>query len=152
MGNGTPLACSKLGGVARYLHLYLLSFYFQSSVISCLGKLSYKIVGCIKVFHSFMSESCIRGCAIVYDEILMRSFLFALLHLVFFPRNQSYMLILWGVLVLYQVWLWKLYWILANIALVIATITNVEQRGVIHASLLFCFLLLVFLSSLCSYA
>ena len=94
---------------------------FESSVISCLGKLSYKIVGCIKVFHSFMSESCIRWCAVVYDEILMRSFLFALLHLVFFPRNQPYMLILMGVLIIYQVWLWKLYLILANIALVMTT-------------------------------
>ena len=27
LGNGTPLACSKLGGVPRYL--YLLSFIFR---------------------------------------------------------------------------------------------------------------------------
>jgi len=127
---------------------------FESGVISCLGKLSHKLVVCIKVFHSFMSESCICGCAVVYDEILMRSFLFALLHLVFFPRNQPYMLILWGVLALYQVWLWKLYWNLANIALVIATISYVKQRRVILMPLYCRWILLSLLNLqkfLCSY-
>ena len=51
----------------------------------------------------------------------MRSMLVSSLHLVLFPRNQPYMLIFMGVLILYQVWLRKLYLILANIALFITT-------------------------------
>jgi len=54
-------------------------------------------------------ESCILECGVVYDGILMRSLLVSSLHSVFSSRNWSYMLILMGVLTLYQVWLWKLY-------------------------------------------
>ena len=66
-------------------------------------------------------ESCICECGVIYDGILMRSLLVCLLHSVFSPRNRPYMFILMGVLILYQVWLWKLYLILENIALVITT-------------------------------
>ena len=73
MGNGTPLACSKLGGVPGIFILYL--FVVKFSVISCLGKLSYEIGVCIEVYHSFVGESCIRECEVVYDGILIRSLL-----------------------------------------------------------------------------
>ena len=71
------------------------------SVISCLGKLYYEIDVCIEVYHSFVGESCICERAVVYDGILMRILLVSLLHLVFFPHNRPYMLILIGVLILY---------------------------------------------------
>ena len=71
------------------------------SVVPCLGKLSYEIGVCIKVYHSLMGESCIHERTVVYDGILMRSLLVSSLHLVFFPRNKPYMLILMGVLILY---------------------------------------------------
>jgi len=41
-------------------------------------------------------ESCIHEHGVIYDGILMRSLLVSSLHLVFFPRNQPYMLILMG--------------------------------------------------------
>ena len=84
-----------------------LSFVFcgQVSVLSCLGKLSYEIGVCIEVYHSSMGESFICERAVVYDGILMISLLVSSLHLVIFPCNQPYMLILMGVLTLYQVWL-----------------------------------------------
>lgn len=73
MGNGTPLACSKLGGVARAFIFIIYLFVVKFSVLSCLGKLSYEISVCIEVYHSFVGESCICEHASVYDGILMRS-------------------------------------------------------------------------------
>ena len=80
-----------------------LSFVVKFSGISCLGKLSYEIGVCIRVYHSFVGESCIHECATVYDGILMRSLLVSSLHLVFSPCNRPYMMILMGVLTIYQV-------------------------------------------------
>ena len=75
MGNGIPLACSKLGGVPGIFIFIFYVFLVKVSVISCLGKLSYEIGVCIEVYHSFVGEYCIRECAVVYDGILMRSLL-----------------------------------------------------------------------------
>ena len=55
MGNGILLACSKLGECPISLSLTL-SFGVKSSVVSCLGKLSYEIGVCIEVYHSFVES------------------------------------------------------------------------------------------------
>ena len=56
MGNGIPLACSKLGGVPGIFIFYPLSFLVKFSVVSRLGKLSYEIGVCIEVYHSFVES------------------------------------------------------------------------------------------------
>ena len=63
---------------------------------------------------------------------------FSQLHSVFFPCNRTYMLILMGVLTLYQVWLWKLYLILANIALVITTSMSFLSPGFFQTFMFLC--------------
>ena len=56
MGNGIPLACSKLGGVPSiFIFIFLLS-RVKFGVVSCLGKLSYEIGVCIEVHHSFVES------------------------------------------------------------------------------------------------
>ena len=83
MGNGIPLACSKLGGVPG-IFIFTFCLLESSRVVSCLGRLLYEIGVCIEVYHSFGGD-CIRECGVVYDGILMRSLLvpFAALGILF---------------------------------------------------------------------
>src|ERR1041385_378002 len=95
LGNGIPLACSKLGGVPG-IFIFILVFLKSSRVISCLGKLLYEIGVCIEVYHSFLWRVCIRECGVVYIGILMISLLVPSLHSVSSSRNRPYMMILMG--------------------------------------------------------
>ena len=67
-------------------------------------------------------EFCILECAVVYDGILMRSLsvLFTALGILS-TQSTLYAYSYGSIDLIYQVWLWKLYLILANIALVITT-------------------------------
>ena len=76
------------------------------SVISCLGKLSYEIGVCVEVYHSFVGESCIRECAVVYDGILMRSLSVFLTALGILSTQSTLYADSYGSIdLIYQVWL-----------------------------------------------
>src|ERR1041384_3978840 len=68
----------------------------------------------------------------------MRSLLVSSLHLVFSSRNRHHEMILMGVLTLYQVWLRKLYLILASIALVITTSMFSQSSDIAKTFVLLC--------------
>ena len=55
LGNGIPLACSKLGGVPG-IFIFIFCLLESSRVVSCLGRLFYEIGVCIEVYHSFCGE------------------------------------------------------------------------------------------------
>ena len=55
LGNGIPLACSKLGGVPD-IFIFIFCLLESSRGISCLGRLLYEIGVCTEVSHSFGRE------------------------------------------------------------------------------------------------
>ena len=106
MGNGIPLACSKLGGVPGIFIFIFYLLWSKFSVVSCLGKLSYEIGVCIEVYHSFVGESCIRECAVAYDGILMRSLSVFFTALGILSKQSTLYADSYGSIdLIYQVWL-----------------------------------------------
>ena len=89
--------------------------------MSCLGKLSCEIGVCIEVYHSFVGESCIRECAVVYDGILMRSLSVFFTALGILSTQSTLYADSYGSTDLISGMAFKLYLILENIALVITT-------------------------------
>ena len=137
MGNGIPLACSKLGGVPRIFILFL-SFMVKFSVVSCLGKLSYEIGVCIEVYHSFVESLVSVSVQYLWWNINEKSIGFFAALGIFLTQSILYANSYGSIDLTYQVWLWKLYLILANIALVITTIMSFSSSDIAKTFMFLC--------------